>query len=123
MPKFWTHITNFFVKKVEGTAPGDIPEDLIRVNDWDGLYNYFTGVINYYYSIQSSIEGFDKSLNKPNWVVEMCLDLHSKVNQFRTYHAKTSIPLSVIYDKEELATTQKDYSLKLALYCTDLCVK
>ena len=123
MSKIRDFITGLIFKKKEQDAPGSIPQELLRVNDWDGLYNYFIDVITYHSNNQHSVEGYNKELNKPNWVVELCSDLHEKVNQFRAYHAKPSVPLSVVHDKEEQAGSQKEYLLTLALYCTDLCVK
>jgi hypothetical protein len=123
MSKLQHFITGLFFKRKDQEAPGSIPKALLRVNDWDGLYNYFIDVITYHTEHQNFIEGYNRSLNKPNWVVELCQDLNEKINQFRAYHSKDQIPLSIIHEKEEQATSQKEYLLTFALYCTDLCVK
>lgn len=81
------------------------------------------GVIRYYNSIQNTIEGFNREVNKPNWVVIMCEELYEKINYYRKFNSKKPISLNQVFAKEELATAEREYFLKLALYCAELCLK
>lgn len=116
-------IENIFSKPKKEANFASTPHNLLQLVDFEGIYHYFYENVKYYSSIQNSIEGFNRELSKPNWVVAMCEDFHEKINHYRSYHSKPPVSLNDVFDKEDLASMQSDYLLKLAIHCTELCLK